>query len=80
MRFSPMLLSDCRIERSSAKRAGAACKPSHKPSAYGLQAGLSRADSGSMDLLKDVINRPTMPTDPEGKFAMITSGIGFRWL
>jgi hypothetical protein len=43
-------------------------KPSHKLLVYNLQVGLLRADSGSMDLLKDVINRPTIPTDPEEKF------------
>jgi hypothetical protein len=43
-------------------------KPSHKLSVYNLRAGLLRADSGSMDLPKDVINRPTIPTNPEEKF------------
>jgi hypothetical protein len=43
-------------------------KPSHKLSVYNLRAGLLRADSGFMDLLKDVINRPTIPTDPGEKF------------
>ena len=43
-------------------------KPSHKLSVYNLRAELLRADSGSMDLPKDVINRPTIPTDPQEKF------------
>jgi hypothetical protein len=43
-------------------------KPSHKLSVYNLRAGLLRADSRSMDLPKDVINRPTIPIDPEEKF------------
>jgi hypothetical protein len=43
-------------------------KPSHKLSVYNLRAGLLRADSGSMNLLEDVINRPTIPTSPEEKF------------
>jgi hypothetical protein len=43
-------------------------KLSHKLSVYNLQAGLLQADSGSMNLLKDVINQPTISTDPEEKF------------
>jgi hypothetical protein len=43
-------------------------KPSHKLSVYNLRAGLLRADSGSMNLPEDVINRPTIPTNPEEKF------------
>jgi hypothetical protein len=43
-------------------------KPPHKLSVYNLRAGLLRADSGSMNLLEDVINRPTIPIDPEEKF------------
>jgi len=43
-------------------------KPSHKLSAFNLRAGLLRADNGSMDIPKDVINRITIPTDPEEKF------------
>jgi hypothetical protein len=43
-------------------------KPSHKLLVYNLQAGLLRADSKSMNLLEDVINRPTIPTNPEEKF------------
>ncbi len=43
-------------------------KPPHKLSVFNLRAGLLRADSGSMNLLEDVINRITIPTDPEEKF------------
>jgi hypothetical protein len=43
-------------------------KPSHKLSVYNLRAGLLRADSGSMNLPEDIINRPTIPTNPEEKF------------
>ena len=43
-------------------------KPSHKLSVFNLRAGLLRADSRSMNLLEDVINRITIPTDPEEKF------------
>jgi len=43
-------------------------KPSHKLSAFNLRAGLLRADKGSMDIPEDVINRITIPTDPEEKF------------
>jgi hypothetical protein len=54
-------------------RRGSVCmvieyKPSYKLSVYNLQAGLLRANSGSMNLPEDVINRPTIPTDPEEKF------------
>jgi len=43
-------------------------KPSHKLSAFNLRAGLLRADKGSMNIPEDVINRITIPTDPEDKF------------
>jgi hypothetical protein len=43
-------------------------KPSHKLLVYNLRAGLLRADSRFIDLLKDVINRPTIPTDLGEKF------------
>ena len=43
-------------------------KPSHKLSIFNLRAGLLRADSGSMNLPDDVINRVTIPTKPEEKF------------
>ncbi|KAH7378966.1 hypothetical protein BKA64DRAFT_242116 [Cadophora sp. MPI-SDFR-AT-0126] len=43
-------------------------KPSHKLSVFNLRAGLLRADKGSIDIPKDVINRITIPTDPEDKF------------
>lgn len=43
-------------------------KPSHKLSVYNLQAGLLRADRGSTNVLKDVINRITILTNPEEKF------------
>jgi len=43
-------------------------KPSHKLSVFNLRAGLMRADRGSMNIPEDVINRITIPTDPEDKF------------
>jgi hypothetical protein len=43
-------------------------KPPHKLSIYNLRAGFLRADSGSMNLPEDVINRPTIPTDLGEKF------------
>ncbi|KAH8799418.1 hypothetical protein F5884DRAFT_758446 [Xylogone sp. PMI_703] len=43
-------------------------KPSHKLSIFNLRAGFLRADSGSMNIPEDVINRITIPTDPEEKF------------
>ncbi|KAL5312936.1 hypothetical protein ACEPPN_019362 [Leptodophora sp. 'Broadleaf-Isolate-01'] len=43
-------------------------KPSHKLSVFNLRAGLLRADKGSMNIPGDVINRITIPTDPEDKF------------
>jgi hypothetical protein len=43
-------------------------KPSHKLSVFNLRAGLLRADKGSMNILEDVINRITIPADPEDKF------------
>jgi hypothetical protein len=43
-------------------------KPSHKLSVFNLRAGLLRADEGSMNILEDVINRITIPTDIEEKF------------
>jgi hypothetical protein len=43
-------------------------KPSHKLLVYNLRAGLLRADSGSMNLLEDVINQPTIPIILEKKF------------
>jgi hypothetical protein len=43
-------------------------KPLHKLLVYNLQAGLLQADSRFIDLLKDVINQPTIPTDPREKF------------
>ena len=36
-------------------------KPSHKLSVFSLQAGLLQADSESMNLIEDVINRITIP-------------------
>jgi hypothetical protein len=43
-------------------------KPPHKLLVYNLRAGLLQADSRLMDLLEDVINRPTIPTNLEEKF------------
>lgn len=43
-------------------------KPAHKLSVYNLRAGLLRSDSGSTNLPADIINRPTIPADPEQKF------------
>ncbi|KAH6675940.1 hypothetical protein B0J14DRAFT_477695, partial [Halenospora varia] len=43
-------------------------KPPHKLSAFNLRAGLLRADKGLMNIPEDVINRITIPTDPEDKF------------
>lgn len=43
-------------------------KPPHKLSVFNLRAGLLRADNGSMNLLEDVINQITIPTDSEKKF------------
>ena len=43
-------------------------KPSHKLSVFNLRAGFLRADSGSMNIPNDVINRITIPTDPGEKF------------
>jgi hypothetical protein len=43
-------------------------KPSHKLSVFNLRAGLLRVDKGSMNILEDVINRITIPTNPEDKF------------
>ena len=43
-------------------------KPSHKLSVFNLRAGLLRADKGSMNIPEDIINRITIPTDPEDKF------------
>jgi hypothetical protein len=43
-------------------------KPSYKLSVFNLRAGLLRADDGYMDVLKDVINRLTIPTQPDEKF------------
>jgi hypothetical protein len=43
-------------------------KPSHKLSVFNLRAGLLRADGGSMNVPEDVINRLTIPTQPEEKF------------
>ena len=43
-------------------------KPSHKLSVFNLRAGLLRADKGFMNIPEDVINRITIPTDPEDKF------------
>lgn len=40
-------------------------KPSHKLSVFNLRAGLLRADKGSMNIPEEVINRITIPTDPE---------------
>jgi hypothetical protein len=42
--------------------------PSHKLSVFNLRAGLLRADTGCLNILEDVINRITIPTDPEEKF------------
>ena len=43
-------------------------KPSHKLSVFNLRAGLLRADSGSMNVLGDVINRITIPKKSDEKF------------
>jgi hypothetical protein len=43
-------------------------KPSHKLSVFNLRAGLLRADKGSINIREDVINRITIPIDPEDKF------------
>ncbi len=43
-------------------------KRPHKLSVFNLRAGLLRADSGRMDILVHVINRITIPKDPEEKF------------
>ena len=43
-------------------------KPSHKLSVFNLRAGLLRADKGFLNIPEDVINRITIPTDPEDKF------------
>lgn len=43
-------------------------KPPHKLSAFNLRARLLRADNRSINIPKDVINRITIPTDPEEKF------------
>jgi signal recognition particle subunit SEC65 len=43
-------------------------KPSHKLSVFNLRAGLLRADGGSMNVPEDVINRLTIPTQPDEKF------------
>jgi len=43
-------------------------KPSHKLSVFNLRAGLLRADKGSLNIPEEVINRITIPTDPEDKF------------
>jgi hypothetical protein len=39
-----------------------------KLSAFNLRAGILRVDNGSMNIPEDVINRITIPTDPEEKF------------
>jgi hypothetical protein len=43
-------------------------KPPYKLSVLNLRAGLLQADSRSINLLEDVINRPTILTNPEEKF------------
>jgi hypothetical protein len=43
-------------------------KLAHKLSVFNLRAGLLRADKESMNILEDVVNRITIPTDPDGKF------------
>jgi hypothetical protein len=43
-------------------------KPPHKLSVFNLRAGLLRADGGSMNVPEDVINRLTIPTQPDEKF------------
>jgi hypothetical protein len=43
-------------------------KPSHKLSVFHLRAGLLQADNGSMNIPEGVINRITIPTDPDEKF------------
>jgi hypothetical protein len=43
-------------------------KLSYKLSVFNLQAGLLYADKKSINILEDVINRITIPTDPENKF------------
>jgi len=50
-------------------------KPSHKLSAFNLRAGLLRADNGLMNIIEDVINRITVPTNPEEKFVYYS-----KWL
>lgn len=40
----------------------------YKLSIYNLKAGLLQADSGFIDLLKDIISQPTIPTNPDKKF------------
>ena len=44
------------------------CKLSHKLSVFNLRARLLWADSGSMNVPEDIINRITILTDPEEKF------------
>jgi hypothetical protein len=43
-------------------------KPSHKLSVFNLRAELLRADKGSINIREDIINRITIPIDPEDKF------------
>ncbi|KAH7364889.1 hypothetical protein BKA65DRAFT_145816 [Rhexocercosporidium sp. MPI-PUGE-AT-0058] len=43
-------------------------KPSHKLSVFNLRAGLLRADKGFLNIPEDVINRITIPINPEDKF------------
>ena len=43
-------------------------KPPHKLSVLNMRAGLLPAESGSMNLLDDVISRATIPTETEEKF------------
>jgi hypothetical protein len=51
-------------------------KPSHKLSALNLRAGLLRADNGAMNIPEEVINRITIPTDPEEKFVYHSERLG----
>lgn len=48
-------------------------KSSHKLPVFNLKAGLLQADSGSMNVLEDVVNRITIPTDPEGSLCTTPS-------
>lgn len=43
-------------------------EPAHQMSEFNLRADLLRANGGSMDIMKDVINRTTIPNGLEQKF------------